>query len=589
MNDRAVIEEIRQRLPIADIVSEHVALKKAGSTLKGLCPFHSEKTPSFIVNNERGLFKCFGCGESGDIFSFLMKITGVTFAEALQELARRAGVTLTQRGGGDTGLREALLSINERALALFRENLAGDAGKEALAYLAGRGIDRATVEQFRLGLAIKSFQQLTAKLQRQYPIEALEASGLVRRNSAGKWYDLFRDRIVFPIFDTAGRCIAFGARLYHPDQEGPKYINSPETPVYTKGRHLYGFFQAKDSIKRLGRVILVEGYTDVIMAHRHGFTNVIAGLGTALTRDQLGLIRRFTKEIVLAYDADAAGQHAADRGIDLALDQGLTVRVAVFPDGLDPADAIVERGADTFAAAVENARDFLDFRIASSLANAKTPIARATAARELVKSLDSLQDRIVRATVLRTIAERFGVAESALLAEWQAPSPTAAAPRRETLVKRAGPRLDAELQLLKLMLEDREVLQLAAKRLRATDLSKEPRQVVFDALIAAADRGEPLAGDLGGRLSGLSLDLLAHISTVAEPPGDHRRLFADIERHIKLRRIDAEINDCTVSLRQGDIAPADQEPLRRRLAALLKEKRGFLARQSGKPAGRPDQ
>ena len=175
------------------------------------------------------------------------------------------------------------------------------------------------------------------------------------------------------------------------------------------------------------------------------------------------------------------------------------------------------------------------------------------------------------------------------MAEVQAPVAPATPQRQETLVKHISPRLDAELQLLKLMLEDREVLQLAAKHLRAGDLSKEPRQVVFEALIAAADRGEPLAGDLGGRLSGLSFDLLAHISTVAGPAGDHRQLFADIERHIKLRRIDAEINDCTVSLRQGDIAPADQEPLKRRLAALLKEKSTFLARQSGKQAGRPNQ
>jgi DNA primase len=610
MNDRSAIDEIRTRLDIVDVIGETVALKKAGNTYKGLCPFHSEKSPSFNVNRERGLFKCFGCGESGDIFAFVMKTTGITFPEALRELARRAGVTLKSSGRTDSGVRDAIHEMNAAALAFFTRNLLEDSGAEARAYLAKRGIDDAMIRRFQIGLALAGWDEFLKIARNRFPPEALKASGLVRERESGGFYDLFRDRIIFPIFDTASRPVAFGAREYHGEERGPKYINSPETPLYTKGRHLYALNLAKEAIKRSGRAVLVEGYTDVILAHRAGFSNVIAALGTALTDEQVASISRLGREIVLAYDMDAAGQKAADRGIDIALNRGLAVRVADLPEGEDPADTLLKREPTVFARALESARDFLDHRIESRLRTASSAIERARDAKELTLSLKGIADRVLRAALIHTIAERFGVPENALLTELEASSARpaggkdAGAERAAAEDGRSGAAsfrdaakpgeavrpgdagrlrkiargLDPELAILRLMLDDREIRARAAADLDPADFSKPVRAGVFTGILEAAAAGEDLRGDLGGRVEGLGLELLAHIATAPFDDADRVRLYHDYRRTVRMRGIDARITDCTVQLQRPGLSPGEKATITMRLSALLKEKSDTMTR-----------
>ncbi|MEK8023276.1 MAG: DNA primase [Candidatus Hydrogenedentota bacterium] len=601
MNDRAVIDEIRNRLDIVDIIGESVALKKAGSTFKGLCPFHSEKSPSFVVSSERGYYKCFGCGKSGDIFTFLMETAGVTFADALRELARRAGVTLKALKKGETDLRDALHEMNSTALDYFTKNLASKAGEPARKYLADRGIGAGEIDKFRIGLALEKWDGFLKLVEKNYTTAILKVSGLVRERdsgrssapdtssnrSAGGFYDLFRDRIIFPIFDVSGRAIAFGAREYRTDDrpdggsvagardgaratKGPKYINSPETEIYTKGRNLYGLHLAKDAIKRSGRAVFVEGYTDVIAAHREGFSEVVASLGTALTNEQVATISRFTSTVILAYDPDSAGRNAAERGIDIALNKGLSVRVAQMPEGLDPADALQKHGANAFGLALRDAQDFIEHRIRCAMAESHTVIERARAARGLVSSLNRISDRIIRATIIKTISERLGVPEMALTATADESLPEAS--EESTKLRKIAKGMDAELSLMRMMLDDPALLARAAVTLEPVDFSKPVRRDVFSALVEAARNNEPLKGDLGGRIQGLGLELMAHIATAPLSHGPSRQLFDDYMKTVQMRRINDDISECAAHLQLPDLPEEKRNMMTQRLSTLLKKK-----------------
>lgn len=593
---RDVKEEIRSRIDIVSVVGDVVVLKRAGNTWKGLCPFHREKTPSFTVNPERGLYKCFGCGEGGDLFAFVMKTQNLSFAEALRELARRAGVELEADHGPGASVRDAILDLNARAARFYAEELASKRGEAARTYLAKRGLGPAECEAFGIGLAPASWDALLGRLTPRPAREILESCGLFRKSERG-FYDAFRDRIIFPIQDASGRVIAFGARLWRTD-EGPKYINSPETPVYVKGRHVYGLHRAKEAIKREGRAVLVEGYTDVIIAHKHGFSNVVAALGTALTLDQVNALGRLAPQVVLAYDPDAAGRRAAERGIDVALDRGLSVRIAAMPGDLDPADALERDGASPFRRAIEEARDFLEYRMTALLAEARTAPERARAARDLALSLAGITDAVVKATLLKTIADRFGVPEAALtqavteaakqataakpssgarpqVAPGGASGPAGPAEEEAALLTRSvavRKGLDAELNLLRLMLDDAGVRTRAAAELDPGDFSKAVRGEVFTAIASAHSAGEKLVGDLGGRVSALGLQLLAHIANAPPTGGDPSSLYDDYRQVLTLRRLDSQINDCTVRLREPTLPPAERLETMQRLSVLVRAK-----------------
>ncbi|MER3418127.1 MAG: DNA primase, partial [Chloroflexota bacterium] len=320
--------EIKSRLSIVDVVGETVALRKAGTTFKGLCPFHAERTPSFVVTPARGTYKCFGCGKGGDVFSFVMERDGVGFAEALRHLAARAGIELDERPSRDDGRRARLREVLETAIAFYHAILTGHrVGRPALDYLRRRGFTDATIERFQLGWAPSGWDTLRRELGRRRGItaEELAAAGLiVTREDGRRAYDRFRARIIFPIRDASGAPTGLGGRILEAEPEarpsagrelGPKYLNSPATPLFDKSRTLYLIDRAKAAIRRSGQAVLVEGYTDALMAHQAGFENVVASLGTALTPGQVAILGRYARRVALAYDVDPAGQSAGAFGI----------------------------------------------------------------------------------------------------------------------------------------------------------------------------------------------------------------------------------------------------------------------------------
>lgn len=344
--DREILKrQVRDAVDIVDLVGSYMTLRRAGSAHKGLCPFHEEKTPSFTVSQARQTFKCFGCGAGGDVFSFVQLKENVSFPEALRILADRAGISLDttpdpRRAGPG---KQELAKVNEWAQQLFRKQYEGPGGQAARDYAARRGISKEMVEAFGLGFAPDSFDWLIGKAQagRMSP-SLLEAAGLVKPGNRGGHYDTFRNRLMFPIIDATGRIIGFGGRTLADDPA--KYLNSPATALFDKSTSLFGLNAARQAIGKAGRAIVVEGYTDCMMAHQFGFTETVATLGTAMTESHAAVLRRYTDRLVLLFDSDEAGQRAADRAIAVTLTNGLDVVLAKVPEGKDPCDYLLLAG-----------------------------------------------------------------------------------------------------------------------------------------------------------------------------------------------------------------------------------------------------
>jgi DNA primase len=416
-----VIAEILRRTDIVELVGAHLPLRAAGRTHKGLCPFHTEKTPSFVVNPERQIFHCFGCGEGGDAITFLMKHERLGFMEAVRFLADRAGVTLpTTRGGpgpGEADARLPLLEIHRLALQHFRENLAGADGEPARVYLAERGLTRETIERFELGYALASWDALLRVLKKKgYPDKVLEAAGLsVPRQSGSGYYDRFRNRLMIPIWDVSGKVIAFGGRAL--ESKEVKYLNSPETPWYRKGAHLYGLNLAARSIRERKVVIVVEGYFDAVMLHAHGFDHAVAALGTALTTDQARLLGRYAQTVVLLFDPDAPGIGAARRNLEHLINVDLNWRIVLLSGGLDPDAFLRKHGAAEFQAALDGAQDlvefFLDRRVSGLDLN--DPVQRARAVDGLLEVVGLIDSPVRREGYVQRIAQRAAISDRALL------------------------------------------------------------------------------------------------------------------------------------------------------------------------------
>lgn len=419
-----LLREIRSRNDIVEVISEYVLLKQSGRNYKALCPFHTERTPSFMVSPERQLFRCFGCGVSGDVFAFIMKMENVGFPEAARMLAERAGIDIPGDGapgpGRESDIRALVFEANKAAAEYFSWVLLRTRqGSAALDYLRGRGIGEDDIQMFKLGYAPPGWDSLHRALTRKgLTPEILEAAGLViRRRESQGFYDRFRNRVMFTIFDPHGRVVGFGGRVL--DDSQPKYLNSPETVVFSKGGNLYGISAAREEIRASGRAVIVEGYTDVIAAHRAGVRTAVASLGTALTQNQARLLARYAKEVVLAYDADFAGEAATLRGMDLLSAAGLQVRVAVFPGGKDPDEVIRSEGRDAFVAMLDGARPLVEYKLDLALKNTdlSTMEGRVSAAARAATVVASIQNAVERLEYSRVAAERLGVPEEAFIEE----------------------------------------------------------------------------------------------------------------------------------------------------------------------------
>lgn len=415
------IEDVRAAADIVDVVGDYVRLKKRGSGFVGLCPFHSEKTPSFNVNPRLGIFKCFGCGEGGDVFAFVSRIEGLSFPESVRLLAEQTGVSLPEDDGPDDDSSEvdAIYHALRFAARTFHAQLADEkTGQVARTYLRDRGFTKESVKAFGIGYALDSWDSLMVRAEAEHvSIEILEKAGLILpRKSGDGHYDRFRNRLIFPIMSHVGKVLGFGGRILDPDDE-PKYINSPETRVYNKSRVLYGLYHGKNAIRGKEEAVLVEGYTDVIALHQAGVEHVVASSGTALTEEQIGMIGRYAQRVILLYDADTAGLRAALRGIDLILAAGLIPYAVSLPEGEDPDSFVQNRGGEAFEAYLKDERkDFVDFILSHSLAAGRmeSPEGQASVQRAILRSISRIEDTLIRESYLRRAADNLDVPEHQL-------------------------------------------------------------------------------------------------------------------------------------------------------------------------------
>ncbi len=411
--DSRTVDAIKAKVDILELIGRFVELKPVGSNWVAPCPFHQETKPSFSVNPARGFYYCFGCQAAGDVIEFYRTINGLTFPEAVEQLAREAGIELQAAGPGEYKRREEksqCLDVHAQAQLFFKASLQSREGEKAGAYLENRKISREIRERFGLGWSPDSWNGLTTYLKNKgYPSDVGVTAGLVSQSSSGRIYDRFRGRVIFPIYNLAGQVIAFGGRSIEPDQD-PKYLNSSETPIYTKGSHLYGLFQARRAISSQKRVLLTEGYIDVLTLHQHGFANACGVLGTALTPQQVHRIVGLAGQVDLLFDGDRAGRKAALRSAQMILTEGIRCRVVLLPDGEDADSVLRDQGADVFSDLLANAPDGLAFclDVVKGYASPREVMAWA------LDFIRGLRDVTWRAFYIPRLAAGLGVSEQEL-------------------------------------------------------------------------------------------------------------------------------------------------------------------------------
>lgn len=451
-----VIDQIAKSTDMVRLVGQYVKLVRKGARFWGLCPFHEEKSPSFTISPEKGVYKCFGCNEGGSVFTFLMKVENLSFVEAVKNLAGRCGVDLTPYEGRDPeadSRMARLRELHEFAADVYARALTSPAGAKAAAYVRERRISADSVARWRLGCSPAGWTWLIDQARRRgfSPGDLVEGGLAVEREESGKSFDRFRDRLMFPIMDRGGQVIGFGSRQLEGDS-GPKYMNSPETPLFSKRRYLYGLSHAKEAIRSLGKVVIVEGYVDVIMSHQFGLDWVVGVLGTALTEDHARELKRLCETVILVFDPDQAGQKAAAASVEVLLAQDMRVLVAILPGGMDPDELLLARGADAMRYALDTAVDFFEYRLKTALAkvDGKTLAGQQAIFEDLLPLALASRDPARRDLLVRQIAREIGIAENTVWSYVREAEKARRTPRRggaegETggAAKPAGARADA--------------------------------------------------------------------------------------------------------------------------------------------------
>jgi len=481
------VEQLKSSVDIVQVIQEYVRLRKAGPRFVGLCPFHNEKTPSFSVHAAHQFYKCFGCGAGGDVLKFVMEIERLSFYEALKLLAEKHGIPMPKRSeysDPETKLRAAIYQMNELAAEAFHAGLESSAGAEARAYLERRGVAPATVSEFGLGYAERSGQSLVRLFGRHnFTSEQLEVSGLVVKRDDGSFYDRFRHRLMFPIHNESGKIIGFGGRALDPNEQA-KYLNSSETPIYRKSYVLYNLHRAKHGIRQSDRVVLVEGYMDVVGVYAAGVHEVVASCGTSLTAQQVQAMKRHSEKIVVNFDPDAAGANAAERSINMLLDEGMHVRILALDGGLDPDEYCKERGAEAYAAKLESSKNY--FYWLADRARAKfdmrTAEGRIAGFQFLLPAIQRLSDKLERLAVVNDVAGYLGVDAGPVLESFR----RAASERREKTVRAAQePVRTVERILLNLLLVSAEARDHLLPQLQRTPaVAQFATRRIFEALFA---------------------------------------------------------------------------------------------------------
>jgi DNA primase len=559
------VETVRSRADLREVVSEYVPLKKSGSRYRANCPFHEEKTPSFYVDADKQLFYCFGCGAGGDVFKFLMLHEKWEFPEALRSLARRYGVTLPIYAGSGGGERQKVLLVNRRALEYFRERLQRPCGENARKYLISRGIRPETIEMFMIGYAPEGWQglkdHLAQVLRREVEAQGLTSGLLARKPETGRTYDRFRDRVMFPILSLADEIIGFGGRVIGAGE--PKYLNSPETPAFSKGEQLYGLVLARDAIRRRGHVVLVEGYMDVIALHQAGVGEAVATLGTGFTPGHVRLLKRFTDRAIVNFDPDAAGRAAARRSLEILLESGFEVHVVSLPPGQDPDLYIREHGVDAYRARLEEARPYIEFvaREAASRVDLATSKGKVEALNEVLPFLARLDNPVKRAGHVEEIAAVLGIEDRLILQELK----EAVRERRKKLNSSAvapaiaaRPVSEAESRLVRALMDSEPTRALVLGEIEDGDIERSRVAEIIRAIrrLVKEDR-DVTYPVLGAEIGDPARDILTRIAATPHPPATPeegraclmalrttrlQRLMRDIQRQLESEGDGAEVD-----------------------------------------------
>ena len=570
---QSFIDEVRAAADIVTVISDSVSLRKAGNAYKGLCPFHGEKTPSFNVMRERGFFHCFGCGVGGDVFKFVELQDKVGFQEAVRTLANRFGIPIPEVEAGEpresAAEREALVKIHELALAYFREQLAAPAGAKWREYLLNdRGLKQETVDQLQIGFAPQTRDALRQRILKAgfSPLQAV-ISGLVTRRDDGSEVDRFRNRLMIPIMRDTGTVIAFGGRALEPDQV-PKYLNSPETPIYTKSRTLYGLNLTKANLRKGNFAVIVEGYFDFAQVHQAGGFPVIATCGTALTPQQAQMLRRFAAKAVLCYDADRAGQTAAERSSELLVAEGFDVNVVQLPGGEDPDTFIQKHGREGFLAQLKKSRPYLEFLL--DRAAAEHDLSRDDSRREFLRRMLGVAARIPDPAVRDQFADRLAhkaqVTEGVVRAEIR----RAAGARKTDLPAERVPTLQghvrkAERGLIWLLVHHPAEAIAALRTLENDDLKGLSTEHLLTTARDLEVAAEDVPATLMERLSTQEAELLASVAAEPSPPAVLPDLCVVALKYLRLERQLAEVQRELNRLQNvGDTGPALMDLLHRK-------------------------
>ncbi|HUU30326.1 MAG TPA: DNA primase [archaeon] len=584
------IDQLRDQTNLVEIIGDYVALKKRGQNWVGLCPFHSERTPSFTVTPSKGFFKCFGCGKAGDVYAFLMEHQKLNFAQAVELLAGRLGISVP-RGRykqKEDETREKLFYSNQFAKEYYHSLLVSeDQGRRALEYLKKRGLNEEMIRKFELGWAPAGWESFKeGALGHGIEEDILLQAGLLSRSEAGgTTYDRFRERVIFPINDTQGRTVGFGGRVL--DKGEPKYLNSPETPLFHKGEVLFGLDKTKGAISRESSAIVVEGYMDFLSLYANGLETMVAPLGTALTTEQARLLSRYAREAFLLYDADTAGLKATFRGGDELLEAGVAVRVITLPKGMDPDDFIRNEGRQAFGQLARNAADFLDrkIEILSARLNLEVVSEREKAAEKLLESVARCRDKLAKNLYLKKVSEFIGVPET-ILAERLASirsqlSFQASRAQRFGRTETTAPgSKKSEYYLLALCVRYPDYIDLTVRHLGENPFCDPGWAAVFKALLSAKEKGaRNLVEALYQSLPSGSFSLVGQLQTEdkkLEPP---EQVFNSCWRQLKIGRLKKQMDEILVKLADTDDPELVklQESLNKQKKQLQKELKEFPA------------
>ncbi len=596
------IAEIKAKAKIVEVISDFVSLKKAGKNYLGLCPFHSERTPSFTVNEEKGFFHCFGCGAGGNLFTFLMRIHNLSFPEVARELAKRYGIALPQRELSPEEkrlrtLKGKLYEINELAAEYYERVLASKGeGEEGRQYLAQRGISGDTIAAHRLGFAPAGWDFLLTYLQgKGVPLNLAESVGLIQlRQDRSGYFDRFRQRVIFPIINEGGKVIGFGGRIMpSADSSAPKYMNSSESPVYAKGQTLYGLNAAKEAIREQGHALIVEGYMDLLSLCQEGFRNVVASLGTSLTSAQVDLLMRYAREITLIFDGDEGGRKATQRSLDIFLSRGVPAKVAALPDGFDPDSFIRDKRAEGFSVILKEALPVVDYMLEQATRNFSrdTVEGKAKIAREMIPVLNQIGDPIERNLYIERICHRLGIKESLIRNQLKGGKSTVegAAPEPPS-----SPGPAYERVLLHLMLLNGDVVPKVQEVLGSEGFSSPLYRTLgreIAGLWQAAGEVDPqalLSRVAQEEVKSLISELLLEEECIVDPG----RMLSDCLRQFRLNRILKEIKSVDDEIRQRSQAKGEpaatsglQELLRRKLRLKAEQKKWMESAFGLQPPG----